>query len=299
MGLPKWYVRCFERSQEDSAMELKGRVAVVTGAGSGIGRAMSERFAAAGMHLVLADIEAEPLAEVAGALQEQGCEVEAERLDVRDSAALEALAQRCFSRFGGAHVLCNNAGVASGGPVWEISEQDWDWVIGVNLVAVVHGIRAFVPKMIASGDPGHVVNTASIAGLTCPAFMSPYTVTKHAVVALSENLQSDLAVSGASIGVSVLCPGWVRTRIHESDRNHPAGETVDAGEELAVMRELVDGFIAGGIDPAIVAEQVHDAVVGGRFWIRTHPEMEPMVAKRCEAIIAGELPPAMLPTDIK
>jgi NAD(P)-dependent dehydrogenase (short-subunit alcohol dehydrogenase family) len=251
------------------------------------------------MQLVLADIEAEPLAEVAGALQEQGCEVEAEQLDVRDSAALETLAQRCFSRFGGAHVLCNNAGVASGGPVWEISEQDWDWVIGVNLVAVVHGIRAFVPKMIASGDPGHIVNTASIAGLTCPAFMSPYTVTKHAVVALSETLQSDLALSGSSIGVSVLCPGWVRTRIHESDRNHPAGEAVDAGGELSVMRELVDGFIAGGIDPAIVAEQVHDAVVGGRFWIRTHPEMEPMVAKRCEAIIAGELPPAMMPTEIK
>jgi NAD(P)-dependent dehydrogenase (short-subunit alcohol dehydrogenase family) len=280
-------------------MELKGRVAVVTGAASGIGRAMSERFAAAGMHLVLADIEAEPLAEVAGALRGQGCEVEAERLDVRDSAALEALSQRCFSRFGGAHVLCNNAGVASGGPVWEISEQDWDWVIGVNLVAMVHGIRAFVPKMIASGDPGHIVNTASIAGLTCPAFMSPYTVTKHAVVALSDTLKSDLALSDAPIGVSVLCPGWVRTRIHESDRNHPAGETIDAGEELAVMRELVDGFIAGGIDPAVVAEQVHDAVVNGRFWIRTHPEMEPMVAKRCEAIIAGEPPPPMLPTDIK
>ncbi|MBW2289747.1 MAG: SDR family NAD(P)-dependent oxidoreductase [Deltaproteobacteria bacterium] len=279
-------------------MDLKGRVAVVTGAGSGIGRAMAERFAAAGMHLALADIEAEPLAVVADALRERGCEVEAERLDVRDSAALEALAVRCFSRFGGAHVLCNNAGVASGGPVWEISEEDWDWVIGVNLVAVVHGIRAFVPKMIASGEPGHIVNTASIAGLTCPAFMSPYTVTKHAVVALSDTLRSDLAMSDAMIGVSVLCPGWVRTRIHESDRNRPGGEA-DASEELSMMRELVDGFIAGGIDPADVAEQVHDAVVNGQFWIRTHPEMEPMVAKRCEAIIAGEPPPPMLPTDIK
>ena len=280
-------------------MDLAGRVAVVTGAGSGIGRAMAERFAAAGMRLVLADIEAEPLAEVADSLRERSCEVEAERLDVRDSSALEALAERCFSRFGGAHVLCNNAGVASGGPVWEISEQDWDWVIGVNLVAVVHGIRAFVPKMIASGEPGHIVNTASIAGLTCPAFMSPYTVTKHAVVALSDNLRNDLAVTGASIGVSVLCPGWVRTRIHESDRNRPGGEAAEVAEELSVMRELVDGFIAGGIDPAAVAEQVHDAVVNDRFWIRTHPEMEPMIAKRCEAIIAGEPPPPMLPTDIK
>ena len=280
-------------------MDLEGRVAVVTGAGSGIGRAMAERFAAAGMHLALADIESEPLADVADALREQGCEVETERLDVRDSAALEALAEACFSRFGGAHVLCNNAGVASGGPVWEISEQDWDWVVGVNLVAVVHGIRAFVPKMIASGEPGHVVNTASIAGLTCPAFMSPYNVTKHAVVALTDTLRSDLAMNGAPIGVSVLCPGWVRTRIHESDRNRPGGAAVDEGEELTMMRELVDGFIASGVDPAGVADQVCDAVVNDRFWIRTHPEMEPMVAKRCEAIIAGDPPPPMLPTDIK
>lgn len=280
-------------------MELAGRVAVVTGAASGIGRAMAERFAGAGMRLVLADIEAEPLAAAADALRERGCEVAAERLDVRDGAALETLAERCFSRFGSAHVLCNNAGVASGGLLWEISEQDWDWVIGVNLVAVVHGIRAFVPKMIASGEPGHVVNTASIAGLTCPAFMSPYTVTKHAVVALSETLRGDLAMTDASIGVSVLCPGWVRTRINDSDRNRPGGENDDASEEQTAIRELVDGFIAGGIDPAAVAEQVHDAVVNDRFWIRTHPEMEPMVAKRCEAIIAGEAPPSMLPTDIK
>jgi NAD(P)-dependent dehydrogenase (short-subunit alcohol dehydrogenase family) len=279
--------------------DLKGRVAVVTGAGSGIGKAMAERFAAAGMNLVLADIEAEALAHTADALRAKGAEVEAERLDVRESAALEALAERCFARFGGAQVLCNNAGVATGGAVWDISEADWDWVIGVNLVAVVHGIRAFVPKMIASGEPGHIVNTASIAGLTCPSFMAPYTVTKHAVVALSDTLKGDLALSGASIGVSVLCPGWVRTRINESDRNRPGGEADASDGELAVLRELVDGFIAGGIDPASVAEQVHDAVVNDRFWIRTHPEMEPMVAQRCEAIIAGEPPPPMLPTEIK
>jgi NAD(P)-dependent dehydrogenase (short-subunit alcohol dehydrogenase family) len=292
-------VLAFERCQEDPSMELKGRVAVVTGAGSGIGRAMAERFAAAGMHLVLADVEAEALAETAGVLRGLGCEVESERLDVRDSAALEALAERSVSRFGSVHVLCNNAGVASGGPVWEISEQDWDWVIGVNLVAVVHGIRAFVPKMIASGEPGHVVNTASIAGLTCPAFMSPYNVTKHGVVALSDTLRNDLALSGAAIGVSVLCPGWVKTRINECDRNRPGGEDESADEEMSALRDLVDGFIAGGIDPALVAEQVHDAVVNDHFWIRTHPEMEPMVAARCEAIIAGETPPPMLPTEIK
>jgi NAD(P)-dependent dehydrogenase (short-subunit alcohol dehydrogenase family) len=129
--------------------------------------------------------------------------------------------------------------------------------------------------------------------------MSPYTVTKHAVVALSETLEGDLALSGAAIGVSVLCPGWVRTRIHESDRNRPGGEAEAADEQLAMMRELVDGFIASGIDPAIVAGQVHDAIVNDRFWIRTHPEMEPMVAARCEAIVKIEAPPPMLPTDIK
>jgi NAD(P)-dependent dehydrogenase (short-subunit alcohol dehydrogenase family) len=279
--------------------DLRGKVAVVTGAGSGIGRAMAERFAAAGLRLALADIEAEALAVTASALRGKGAEVETLALDVRESASLESLAERCYSRLGGAHVLCNNAGVAAGGPVWEISEEDWNWVIGVNLVAVVHGIRAFVPRMIASGEPGHIVNTASIAGLTCPAMMAPYTVTKHAVVALSETLKGDLALAGARIGVSVLCPGWVRTRIHESDRNRPGGAVEAADDQLAMMRALVDGFIASGIDPAIVAAQVHDAIVHDRFWIRTHPEMEPMVAARCEAIVKAEPPPPMLPTDIQ
>jgi NAD(P)-dependent dehydrogenase (short-subunit alcohol dehydrogenase family) len=279
--------------------ELKGRVAVVTGAGSGIGKAMAERFAAAGMHLVLADVEAGPLADVAGSLRAQGAEVEAERLDVRDSAALSALAERTATRFGGAHVLCNNAGVAVGGPVWEVAEEDWDWVIGVNLLAVVHGIRAFVPGMIASGEPGHIVNTASIAGLTCPAFMAPYNVTKHGVVALSDTLRSDLAATGAPIGVSVLCPGWVNTRIHESDRNKPGAVMENDDEALSDLREMVSGFIAAGMKASDVAEQVHAAILNDRFWIRTHPEMEAMVKLRGEAIIAGEAPPSMVPAEIK
>jgi NAD(P)-dependent dehydrogenase (short-subunit alcohol dehydrogenase family) len=278
--------------------KLEGRVAVVTGAGSGIGRAFAERFAAAKMRLVLADVEAEPLEEVAGALRAAGAEVEDAVLDVREAAAVDALADRCAARFGGAHVLCNNAGVAAGGPVWEVTEEDWNWVIGVNLVGVINGIRAFVPRMIAAGEEGHVVNTASVAGLTCPAFMGPYNVTKHAVVALSETLLAEIGSTGAPIGVSVLCPGWVQTRIHESDRNKPGGPVDDPESLFAAMREVVGKLIADGMTTDALVDHVMDAIRANRFWIRTHPDMEPMVAARCEAIIAGEAPVPLLPTDI-
>ena len=280
--------------------ELAGRVAVVTGAASGIGRALAERCADEGMRLVLADVEAAPLAVVAEGLRARGCEVEDAVLDVRDATTLEALADRCQARFGGAHLLCNNAGVAVGGTVWEVNEEDWSWILGVNLVGVIHGIRAFLPRMLGGGEEGHVVNTASIAGLTCPAFIGPYNVTKHAVVALSESLLNDLRASGSQIGVSVLCPGWVQTRIHESDRNKPGGPDEDsANPDLAGMRELVASMIAGGIEPAVVADQVLAAIREDRFWIRTHPAMEPMVEERCKAIVAGDAPPLMLPTEIQ
>ena len=280
--------------------EIAGRVAVVTGAGSGIGRALAERFSAEGMRLVLADVEAEPLAAVTAELRAAGTEVEDAVLDVRDRPALAALADRCADRFGGANVLCNNAGVAAGGAVWEVSPEEWDWVVGVNLLGVINGIHAFVPGMIAGGEAGHVVNTASIAGLTCPALMSPYNVTKHAVVALSETLRADMLATGSKIGVSVLCPGWVQTRIHESDRNRPGGPDEDSSDpDRANMRELVASMIASGIEPAVVAEQVLAAIREDRFWIRTHPAMEPMVEERSRAIIAGGAPPLMLPTDIR
>jgi NAD(P)-dependent dehydrogenase (short-subunit alcohol dehydrogenase family) len=288
------------RSGEKRMQQLAGRVAVVTGAGSGIGRALAERFAREEMRLVLVDVEAEALAAVAQPLRSAGAEVEDGVLDVRDRAALTALADRAASRFGGVHVLCNNAGVATGGAVWDVAPDDWDWVVGVNLMGVINGIHAFVPGMVAQGGEGHVVNTASIAGLTCPAFMSPYNVTKHAVVALSETLRADLHAAGANIGVSVLCPGWVQTRIHESDRNKPGGPKEDPTDPvLAAMRELVGGMIAGGIDPASVADHVVNAIRANDFWIRTHRDMEPLVAERCQAIRSGEAPPLMVPTDIK
>lgn len=281
--------------------ELSGKVAVVTGAASGIGRALAERFAAEGMHLALADIEAEPLFAVADALQSAGAEVEAAVLDVRDASAIDELASKCASRFGGVHVLCNNAGVATGGPVWEVSPEDWDWIVGVNLIGVINGIRAFVPAMVAAGEPGHVVNTASIAGLICPAFIGPYNVTKHAVVALSETLRADLIAVDAKVGVSVLCPGWVQTRIYESDRNKPGFEAgqEDEAPELAPLRDLVRGMVEAGIGARAAADHVLAAIRAERFWIRTHEEMEPSVAARCAAIAAGDAPPVMVPTDIK
>jgi NAD(P)-dependent dehydrogenase (short-subunit alcohol dehydrogenase family) len=154
--------------------------------------------------------------------------------------------------------------------------------------------------MLASGEPGHVVNTASIAGLTCPAFLGPYNVTKHAVVALSETLLNDFRATGASIGVSVLCPGWVQTRIHESDRNKPADTPADSSDpNLDAMRKVLGDLVSGGITPQEVAEAVLAAVLEDRFWIRTHPQMEPDVRSRCESIIAGETPKLMAPTEIK
>jgi NAD(P)-dependent dehydrogenase (short-subunit alcohol dehydrogenase family) len=279
--------------------ELEGKVAVITGAASGIGRAFAQRFAAEGMKLVLADVEEKPLETLCAELREAGSEVEAAVADVSKVAALTELADRCESRFGGAHLLCNNAGVGVGGLMWEVTPQDWDWILGVNLVGVINGIHAFVPRMAASGEPGHVVNTASIAGLTCPAFLGPYNITKHAVVALSESLLNDLRVSEKPIGVSVLCPGWVQTRIHESDRNKPASTPDSPDNNDEGMRDVLGKLISGGIAPEQVAEEVLNAVLDDRFWIRTHPDMEPIVKSRCESIIAARTPDAMGPMEIK
>jgi NAD(P)-dependent dehydrogenase (short-subunit alcohol dehydrogenase family) len=165
---------------------------------------------------------------------------------------------------------------------------------------VIHGIRAFLPRMLASGEEGHVVNTASIAGLLSPGFFGPYNVTKHAVVTLSETLLAELTASDAKIGVSVLCPGWVRTRIDESDRNKPSAASGDepANPDQEALRNIISGLIAGGITSEQVAAEVAGAIRENRFWIRTHPAMEIGIKARCEAIIAGETPPAMFPTEI-
>lgn len=268
--------------------ELDGKVAVITGGASGIGLALARAAAAAGCKVVLADIETDALAAAAASLPD-GTEVLTVECDVSDPARVDALRDATVDRFGAVHLVCNNAGVSAGGPVWTHTPEDWDWVLGVNLYGVVNGIRSFVPLLIEQGE-GHVVNTASMAGLTSPPFMSIYNVSKHAVVTLSETLFADLALTGATgVGVSVLCPGWVRTRIHEADRNRPGISTRDL-EDNAGFRGIVAGLIDSGLEPDDVAAQVLAAVRERRFYVLTHPDWNGQITDRVERIVGGQDP---------
>ena len=274
--------------------QLKGRVAVVTGAASGIGRALAERFASEGMSVVLADVEAGKLAEARDVVASRGARALAVVTDVSKAADVEALAARAFAELGAVHVLCNNAGVATGGFSWERPLEDWEWVLGVNLWGVVHGVRAFVPRMIAQGE-GHVVNTASIAGLIAPAGMSAYCATKHAVVAMSECLHHELVMATqGKVKVSVLCPGWVKTNIDAAERNRPdtlrppPSDAPPAHEQM--MEQMIRAAIAGGIAPAEVAEHVVRAIEEERFYVFTHPKMLGAFKKRADEILGGMTP---------
>ncbi len=269
--------------------EFPGKVAVVTGAGSGIGRALAERFAAEGMKVVLADVEEGPLAEVARGLEARGATVLAVPTDVSRAARVEALAQKTLDAFGAVHVLCNNAGVAAPGPAWEVSLADWEWALGVNLWGVIHGIRAFVPIMLRQGTEGHVVNTASIAGMISGPMMSTYNVAKHGVVTLSETLHHDFGMVGSRLKVSVLCPAWVNTRIHQSDRNRPGGTRTPTPQEAA-MQESVGQLLATGLPPAKVADLVFEAIRGERFYVLPHPEWKSFVRTRMEDILEERIP---------
>ena len=272
--------------------DLKGKVAVVTGGASGIGNAMATRFAEEGMRVVLADIEEGPLADAEKKLADSGATVIAVPTDVTKGDQMDALAQKTFDAFGTAHVVCNNAGVATGGFMWTLTEEDWQWVLGVNLWGVIHGVRVFGARLVEQGE-GHFVNTASMAGLTSAPMMGPYNVSKHGVVTLSETLAAELTLQGSPVKVSVLCPGWVNTRINEADRNRPPELQPHADVDTSIMdmgRQILDGLISSGMPPMEVASQVLDAVKDERFYILTHPDMKPMIQQRMDDILQGRTP---------
>src|SRR5262245_22173088 len=274
--------------------ELRGKCAVVTGAASGIGRAMADAFANEGMCVVLADIESGALEEAAAALRGRGARVLAVPTDVSQAEQVQALADRAVAAFGRVDVVCNNAGVALSGSTWEHTLADWQWVLGVKLWGVVHGVRTFVPLMLQQGGEGHIVNTGSVAGLTSNPFMSIYNVTKHAVVTLSETLQKELTLAGAQVRVSVLCPGFVNTRILDAERNRPVAlQNAVATERHPTFEEMASAALAAGLPPAQVAAQVVDAVKTDRFYILTHPEFSPRVRQRMEDILEGRTPAAV------
>jgi NAD(P)-dependent dehydrogenase (short-subunit alcohol dehydrogenase family) len=274
--------------------EFRGKVAVVTGAASGIGLAMARRFASEGMRVVLADVEPEPLAAAERGLREAGAEVVAVRTNVAQGPEVEALARRALDAFGGVHVLCNNAGVVAAGPVWERSVADWEWVLGVNLWGVIHGVRVFVPIMLAQDAEGHIVNTASMAGLVSSPYNAIYNVTKFGVVTLSESLHHELALLGARVKVSVLCPGWINTRILEAERNRPdalrVGEPRPPTPVEEAMSETVRQLLSQGLPPERVAQLVFEAIRDERFYVLTHPEWKGLIRSRLEDILEDRPP---------
>ncbi len=275
--------------------DLVGKVAVVTGGASGIGLAMAQRFAAEKMKLVLLDVEAPALAEAAKTLRAGGATVFARRVDVSNIAEMGAALEEARSELGIAHVICNNAGVAGpGGPMWTLSEADWKWTLGVNLWGVIHGVRLLLPALLESGEEGHVVNTASMAGVTSTPFIAPYTATKHSVVAISEVLAKELELVGAKVGVSVLCPGFVKTQIATSMRNRPAESGASAAAPAHPagpgMMQAMHALVAGGVEPASIADQVVAAIRERRFYILTHPEMKPAIKHRMDDLLDERAP---------
>ena len=273
---------------------LADKVAWITGAASGIGLALAHRLAREHTKLVLVDIEAGPLAAAETALRAAGATTLAIRADVSSAAEVEAAAKRAHDTFGLVHVICNNAGVGGGGgPMWLLTEADWDWTINVNLRGVTHALRYLLAPLVASGEEGHVVNTASIAGLTSTPFMGPYTATKHAVVALSECLAKELELSRSKVGVSVLCPGFVKTNIHTSHRNRPASQTESArAPNPAATRfaQVLEQLVQSGIPADKVADAVVHAIQTNRFYILTHPEMKKQVEYRMQQILDEKQP---------
>ncbi len=278
-------------------MELsKGQVAVVTGGASGIGLALAESFARAGLSIVLADVQTDALAAAEQRITDLGVEVLSVRTDVSKEADVQALAAATLERFGAPHVVCNNAGVGGAGDPWFGPLSTWNWVMGVNFWGVVHGVRAFLPHMLEGG--GHIVNTASIAGLY-PVTSAPYDASKHAVVAMTENLNNTLITMGAKVSVSCLCPGWVRTGISDSARNWPAelGEAPVPSALQVALSAHTRRVIEEGTQPGFVADLVVESVRENRFWVFPNPEFVDQAMERFHSIGEGRnpAPPVQLP----
>jgi NAD(P)-dependent dehydrogenase (short-subunit alcohol dehydrogenase family) len=269
--------------------ELNGRTAFVTGGASGIGLALAKAFAEAGMNVMLADIETSALDQAIKALAAFGSHIHSVHCDAADADSVERAADATEKAFGRIHVVCNNAGVAAGGGIDVISLDSWRWVIDVNLMGVVYGVRSFLPRIRAHGEGGHIVNTASMAGMINGMGFSPYAVSKYAVVAMSEGLSAQLRPHG--IGVSVLCPDYVRTKIGESGRNRPSrygeGPTLDPASPAAALVAAIAANIEAGIDPSDVARRVLSAIRNDELYIFTHPNMRQAVEGRFTAIQAA------------
>ena len=267
---------------------LEGRTAFITGGASGLGFAMAKAFAGAGMKIAIADVEDGALEKAVAALKEANADVIGIKLDVRDREAMDAAAAETKAAFGNVHLLVNNAGIGAGGPVQDMTHDDWDWTIGVNLNGVVNGVQSFLKDMIAHGEGGHVVNTASMAGIFGAPGMSAYCATKFAVVGMSESMNADLAET--NVGVSVLCPAFVKTNIFDSARNRPAelADTVER-ERTPEMEAMAEEIMRTAQEPDDVAQRVLEAVREERFWIFTHGELKDMVRMRGEMLL-GEFP---------
>jgi NAD(P)-dependent dehydrogenase (short-subunit alcohol dehydrogenase family) len=276
---------------------FKGRTAVITGAASGFGLEVSRIAAAKEMNVVMADVQADALEVAAAEIAGLGAQVLPYRLDVSKAAEVEALGTASFVRFGAPHVVFNNAGVGGGGLIWENSLRDWEWLLGVNLMGVVHGVRVFTPMMLEAarkdaGYEGHIVNTSSMAGLLNAPNMGIYNVSKHAVVSLSETLYQDLRLVTQQVSASVLCPYFVPTGISKSERNRPAeAQDEKPTRSQLVARAMGDKAVSSGkVTAAMVAQFVFDAIAEDRFYIYSHPQALGNVQTRLDDVVAGRNP---------
>ena len=273
--------------------DFSGKTAVITGAASGIGLELAKQFGAAGMNLMLADVERPALDRAEAELREAGYPVSAREIDVRDHDQIIDLDHAARDRFGNVHVLCNNAGVGAGGPVADPDNLEaWRWTIDINLWGVIYGCKVFLPGMIEHGEQCHIVNTASMAGLGSAPMMGPYNISKYGVVALSETLSKEMQIMQTAVGVSVLCPAFVATGIANSDRNMPddVRATLPKRAASSGMQAQIEAMVAGGINTEVVGQHVLDAVRNDRFWILTHDESKASVTARANDIVNGVNP---------